>query len=75
MRAQALAIFYAMRCYGFKLRVTIVSSSDSIGAVAFIHLLGSALNEHVHLHVCVVDGVFKRTDQVMQYFAARPLRR
>jgi Transposase zinc-binding domain/Putative transposase len=46
-----------------------------IGAVAFIHRLGSALNEHVHLHVCVVDGVFKQTDQVMQYFAARPLRR
>ena len=30
-----------------------------IGAVAFIHRFGSNLNEHVHLHVCVVDGVFE----------------
>ena len=29
-----------------------------IGAVAFIHRFGSSLNEHVHLHVCAVDGVF-----------------
>ena len=28
-----------------------------IGAVAFIHRFGSSLNEHVHFHVCVVDGV------------------
>ena len=30
-----------------------------IGAVAFIHHFGSSLNEHVHFHVCVVDGVFE----------------
>ena len=30
-----------------------------IGAVAFIHRFGSSLNEHVHFHVCVVDGVFE----------------
>jgi hypothetical protein len=29
-----------------------------IGAVAFIHRFGSSLNEHVHFHVCAVDGVF-----------------
>ena len=29
------------------------------GAVAFIHRLGSSLNEHVHFHVCVVDGMFE----------------
>jgi hypothetical protein len=29
-----------------------------IGAVAFIHRFGSSLNEHVHFHVCVLDGVF-----------------
>ena len=29
-----------------------------IGAVAFIHRFGSSLNEHVHFHICVVDGVF-----------------
>ena len=30
-----------------------------IGAVAFIHRLGSSLNAHVHFHVCVVDEVFE----------------
>ena len=30
-----------------------------IGAVAFIHRFGSRLNEHVHFHVCAVDGVFE----------------
>ena len=30
-----------------------------IGAVAFIHRFGTSLNEHVHFHVCVVDGVFE----------------
>lgn len=30
-----------------------------IGAVAFIHRFGSSLYEHVHFHVCVVDGVFE----------------
>jgi hypothetical protein len=31
-----------------------------IGAVAFIHRFGSSLNEHVHFHVCAVDGVFEQ---------------
>lgn len=30
-----------------------------IAAIAFIHRFGSSLNQHVHFHVCVVDGVFK----------------
>lgn len=30
-----------------------------IVAVAFIHRFGSSLNEHVHFHVCAVDGVFE----------------
>ena len=30
-----------------------------IGAVVFIDRFGSSLNEHVHFHVCVVDGVFE----------------
>jgi Putative transposase/Transposase zinc-binding domain len=30
-----------------------------IGAVAFIHRFGSSLNEHVHFHVCALDGVFE----------------
>ncbi len=34
------------------------SASARIGAVAFIHRFGSSLNEHVHFHCCVIDGVF-----------------
>ena len=34
-------------------------AAQHIGAVAFIHRFGSSLNEHVHFHVCVVDGVFE----------------
>jgi len=30
-----------------------------IGAISFLHRFGSALNRHVHLHVCVTDGVFQ----------------
>jgi hypothetical protein len=30
-----------------------------IGAVAFIHRFGSSLNEHIHFHCCVIDGVFE----------------
>ena len=30
-----------------------------IGAATFIHRFGSSLNEHVHFHVCVIDGVFE----------------
>jgi len=39
-----------------------------IGAVAFIHRFGSSLNEHVHFHVCVVDGVFEvAADEALKY--------
>ena len=32
-----------------------------LGAVSFVHRFGSALNQHVHLHACVTDGVFVPT--------------
>ena len=35
------------------------SAGAPVGAIAFIHRFGSSLNGHVHLHVCVVDGVFE----------------
>jgi hypothetical protein len=34
-------------------------AAPHIGAVASIHRFGSSLNEHVHFHVCAVDGVFE----------------
>ena len=36
-----------------------------IGAVAFIHRFGSSLNEHVHFHVCAVDGVFEEVPGIV----------
>jgi hypothetical protein len=38
------------------------SASARIGAVAFIHRFGSSLNEHVHFHCCIIDGVFEPAD-------------
>jgi hypothetical protein len=32
-----------------------------LGAVAFIHRFGSALNPHLHFHCAVIDGVFNAT--------------
>ena len=43
-----------------------------IGAVAFIHRFGSSLNEHVHFHVCVVDGVFEEMAGNADVQAAAP---
>jgi hypothetical protein len=34
-------------------------AAQHIGAIAFIHRFGSSLNQHVHFHVCVVDGVIE----------------
>jgi hypothetical protein len=39
--------------------LSVDKAAPHIGAVAFIHRFGSCLNEHVHFHVCVVDGVFE----------------
>ena len=36
-----------------------IKAALHIGAVAFIHGFGSSLNEHVHFHVCAVDGVLE----------------
>jgi Putative transposase len=38
------------------------SASARIGAVAFIHRFGSSLNENVHFHCCIIDGVFESAD-------------
>ncbi len=37
---------------------TVSGDTARSGAVAFIHRFGSSLNEHVHFHCCVIDGVF-----------------
>ena len=45
-----------------------------LGAVSFVHRFGSALNQHVHLHACVTDGVFMPTgDETPAFLPARPI--
>jgi hypothetical protein len=45
-----------------------------LGAVSFLHRFGSALNHHVHLHVCATDGVFVPTgDGRPAFLPARPI--
>jgi hypothetical protein len=33
-----------------------------VGAVVFIHQFGSSLNEPIHFHIVVIDGVFEPSD-------------
>jgi hypothetical protein len=50
-----------------------------LGAISFLHRFGSALNHHVHLHVCATDGVFMpaaddaRCDTPPVFLPARPI--
>ncbi|MEX0669879.1 MAG: transposase, partial [Pirellulales bacterium] len=49
-----------------------------VGAISFLHRFGSALNRHVHLHVCVTDGVFQGdtaaiAEPAVTFHAARPI--
>ena len=42
--------------------------------MSFLHRFGSALNHHVHLHVCATDGVFAPTgDGRPAFLPARPI--
>jgi len=50
------------------------SAPARTGAVAFIHRFGSALNEHTHFHVVVIDGVFEPDSaQSVRFIAAQAL--
>ena len=50
-----------------------------LGAVSFLHRFGSALNHHMHLHVCATEGVFvpaadgARCDASPAFLPARPI--
>ena len=39
------------------------SARSRLGTVSFLHRFGSTLNRHVHLHACVIDGVFTATPE------------
>jgi hypothetical protein len=50
------------------------STQARTGAVAFIHRFGSALNEHTHFHVVVIDGVFEPDpEQGVRFIAAEAI--
>ena len=52
------------------------STQARTGAVAFIHRFGSALNEHTHFHVVVIDGVFEPEpdpEQGVRFIAAQAI--
>jgi hypothetical protein len=38
--------------------------SGRLGAVSFVQRFGAALNTHVHLHCCVIDGVWVALPQL-----------
>jgi hypothetical protein len=38
-----------------------------LGAVTFVHLFGSALNGNIHLHCCVIDGLFSAEDETLRF--------
>ena len=46
------------------------------GAVTFVQRFGSSLNLHLHLHVCVLDGVYiEQQDDAPTFLPAPPLRK
>jgi hypothetical protein len=47
-------------------------SRDQCGAVTFIQRFGSALNENLHFHTLVLDGVYSTDDGAPPYFLPRP---
>jgi hypothetical protein len=58
---------------------TPTASRPRLGAVSFLHRFGSVLNRHVHLHACVIDGVFtppaagSANDAPPGFLPARPI--
>jgi Putative transposase/Transposase zinc-binding domain len=48
------------------------SPPAKIGAVAFIHHFGASLNEHTHVHICLIEGVFEgaEDDSPIAFFEA-----
>ena len=44
------------------------SDSDArLGGITFIHLFGSALNTHLHYHICLLDGIFEEIDGIVKF--------
>jgi len=39
--------------------------------VAFLHRFGSTLNAHIHLHICLIDGVIAQPSQELRFHPAQ----
>ncbi|WP_373509628.1 transposase, partial [Thiocapsa sp.] len=44
-----------------------------LGAVSYVHRFGSALNRHVHLHCCIIDGLFDPGEDGQVRFLQAPV--
>ena len=62
IRSAALRMVLRVIEQALKNRSSGANPNARIGAVAFIHLFGSSLNEHTHFHICVIDGVFETAE-------------
>jgi hypothetical protein len=55
------------------------TDSPRIGGISFLHRFGSALNHHIHLRVCVIDGMLAggttsdTTGGHVRFILARPI--
>lgn len=59
MRLPAFTLAEIERLLSAAADVTIEAAAPArLGAVSFLHRFGSALNHHVHLHMCATNGVF-----------------
>jgi|GEM_PF-778480 len=58
--AVSAVLHILLRVIEAHLRASIPTASPRarLGAVSFVHRFGSALNRHVHLHCCIIDGPF-----------------
>jgi hypothetical protein len=48
---------------GYLRRSSDAGPDARFGAVSFIHRFGASLNQHIHDHCCVIDGVFEPVEE------------
>ena len=51
-------------------RAPVLQSGARFGAVIFVHRFGTALNVHLHVHCCVIDGLFSAADEGIRFHPA-----
>ncbi len=74
-RAVSAVLHIFLRVIEAHLRATIPTASPRarLGAVSFVHRFGSALNRHVHLHCCTIDGLFDPGEDGQVRFLQAPV--